>query len=296
MDAVTSTFELQLGAGARWELTPAAAPSRPPPDADDDGIADDVDRCPAEAEVFNKFEDEDGCPDQPDQDGDGLLDDADRCPFDAENVNQIDDADGCPDADDDRDGILGSRDACPDRAEDRDGFKDDDGCPDPDNDADNIPDTHDTCPTEAEVWNGITDEDGCPDELPAKVKAFEGTLKGISFQVGKSRILPSSKRVLDRAVAVLVEFPGLRVMIEGHTDDRGPRDKNVDLSRRRADAVKWYMVDAGVAVDRLETAGIGPDRPLGSNKTNAGRARNRRIELHVIVGQPPVKPPAPPPP
>jgi OOP family OmpA-OmpF porin len=287
MDDVTSTFELQLGAGARWELAAAPAPVPRVADTDEDGIADDIDRCPNEPETRNAFEDKDGCPDDPDQDGDGLGDARDRCPWDAEDRNGIDDDDGCPDDDDDGDGILGSRDACRDLPEDRDGFSDADGCPDPDNDADGIDDMHDVCPMEPEVWNGIADDDGCKDELPAKVRAFEGTLRGINFKTGKATILKSSRRTLARTLAIMREFPGLRVKIEGHTDDRGERDKNLDLSRRRADAVKWYLIDLGIAADRIETEGFGPDQPVGDNAKPAGRAKNRRIELHVLpVPQP----------
>jgi outer membrane protein OmpA-like peptidoglycan-associated protein len=284
--SVTSTFELQLGVSARLG---GSGPSEPPTpaDTDGDGLADDVDRCPAEPETDNGFEDTDGCPDDPDRDGDGLRDDVDTCPADAENKNGIDDDDGCPDADGDKDGILGSRDTCPDQPEDMDGFQDDDGCPDPDNDADGIPDGVDRCATQAEVWNGIVDDDGCPDELPAKVRAFEGTLRGINFANGKARILASSKKRLAETVAVLREFPGIRIQIEGHTDGRGARDKNLDLSRRRAEAVKWHLVDQGIAADRLETAGAGPDRPVANDRTAGGRAKNRRIEIHVLpVPQP----------
>lgn len=292
-DTVTQTFEIQLGAGARWDLGSTKRPPPPLADADGDGIVDDLDQCPSEAETENGFEDNDGCPDSPDQDVDGIPDADDRCPTEPENKNGIDDDDGCPDADDDGDGILGSKDACPTEAEDIDGFEDQDGCPDLDNDNDGVPDPHDGCPVEPEVWNGIQDDDGCPDELPAKVKAFEGTMKGINFQNGKSKILPSSKKVLAKTVAILREFPQLRIKIEGHTDDKGKRDKNLALSRHRADAVKWYLVDQGVAEDRLETEGVGPDRPIADNKKKGGRARNRRIEFHILPTVQPGTAPAP---
>jgi outer membrane protein OmpA-like peptidoglycan-associated protein len=289
---ITSTLEVLIGASARWDLADRGPPP-PPPDADGDGIDDDDDRCPAEPETANELEDSDGCPDSPDQDGDGLADAADRCPFDPEDANGIDDADGCPDKDEDADGVIGSSDACPIDPEDRDAFEDTDGCPDVDNDADGVADALDTCPLEAEVWNGITDEDGCPDELPEKVKAFEGVMAGVNFQNNKAKILASSKKVLARTVAVLREFPGLRVRIEGHTDSTGAREKNLALSRRRAEAVKWYLVDQGIAADRLETEGVGPDRPIADEATKSGRARNRRIEFHLLPTSKPGTAPAP---
>jgi len=283
-------FEVMLGAGARWDLGEVKQPVPPPADADGDGFVDDLDRCPKEPETVNGFEDNDGCPDTADQDSDGIPDEQDMCPKEPEDKNGIDDADGCPDKDEDSDGVLGSTDQCPTDAEDIDGFQDQDGCPDLDNDGDGVVDPHDACPLQPEVWNGIEDQDGCPDELPAKVKAFEGTMKGINFQNGKAKILKSSRKVLDKTVAILREFPQLRIKIEGHTDDRGKRETNLALSRRRADAVKWYLVDQGIAEDRVETEGVGPDRPVADNKKRGGRAKNRRIEFHILPGLQPGQP------
>ncbi|MBS3926742.1 MAG: thrombospondin type 3 repeat-containing protein, partial [Nitrosarchaeum sp.] len=96
----------------------------PPKDIDGDGILDDVDSCPTQAETINGFEDTDGCPDAvppKDIDGDGILDDVDSCPTQAETVNGFEDTDGCPDAvppkDIDGDGILDDVDSCPTQAE-----------------------------------------------------------------------------------------------------------------------------------------------------------------------------------
>lgn len=88
--------------------------------------------------------------------------------------------------------------------------------------------------------------------------------------------------VLDRAKAVLDEYPEVKVEISGHTDTDGDRDHNIDLSRRRAEAVRRYLVDAGIDESRITTRGAGPDEPLGSNDTEAGKAKNRRIEFNLI--------------
>ncbi len=106
-------------------------------DSDNDGINDDVDKCPYEEEDIDGFEDEDGCPDI-DNDGDGIIDFKDGCQNIAEDLDGYMDEDGCPDPDNDGDGILDLDDACPDVAEDFDGFEDEDGCPDADNDGDGI--------------------------------------------------------------------------------------------------------------------------------------------------------------
>lgn len=255
---------------------------RRPSDMDRDGIADDFDKCPAEPEDFDGDNDGDGCPEF-DSDGDGIRDEADLCPKDAETKNGIDDADGCPEIDADGDGILGSLDKCSDAAEDRDGYQDDDGCPDPDNDGDGVVDAQDRCPTELETRNGFKDDDGCPDEVPKQLKRFTGVIPGITFEVNSDKIKKASFGVLDRAVAVLREYEDTRIEISGHTSDEGDHDYNVDLSHRRAEAVKAYLVSKGIAADRITTVGYGPDRPIADNKTKKGRERNRRIEFRLIA-------------
>ncbi|MEZ4402615.1 MAG: OmpA family protein [Kofleriaceae bacterium] len=284
--AVVSTVEVQFGLATGWDLapgarTPAVAP--PPVDTDGDGILDRDDDCPTEPETINGFRDKDGCPDVADRDGDGILDPDDQCVDEPETRNGIDDDDGCPENDDDGDGLVGSQDQCPQNAEDFDRFQDEDGCPDLDNDGDGKPDTTDVCPMEPETYNGFDDEDGCPDEVPKIVKQYTGVIDGITFDFGKARIRPTSKKKLNAAAKILREYAALRIRIEGHTDDRGKRDTNLELSRKRADAVKWYLVDQGIAADRIETIGHGPDLPRAPNKTSKGRAQNRRIEFHLLV-------------
>jgi len=284
-DHIVSTFELQFGVVYGWDLGGRQEAPRPK-DTDGDGFLDPDDKCPLEKETENDFEDEDGCPDVADRDGDGILDADDDCPDEPENKNGIDDEDGCPELDPDSDGLVGTQDACPTDAEDFDKFQDEDGCPDTDNDNDTIPDVSDACPGEPETWNGFEDTDGCPDVLPAVLKEFTGAIQGITFEYGKARIRPTSKKALDQAAATLREYTSIRLRVEGHTDDRGKREANMTLSLKRADAVKWYLIDKGIAADRIETVGLGPDRPRATNKTNKGRAENRRIEFHIVFQDP----------
>jgi len=142
----------------------------PEGDNDLDTIPDKTDKCPNQAEDQDGFEDTDGCPDL-DNDKDGIPDTGDRCVSEAETKNGFDDTDGCPDVSDkDRDGVPDDKDQCPDGAEDTDGFEDTDGCPDPDNDKDGIPDDQDECVDEPETMNKFEDEDGCPDDPKQKTK------------------------------------------------------------------------------------------------------------------------------
>jgi OOP family OmpA-OmpF porin len=217
-----------------------------------------------------------------DRDGDGIPDDLDKCPNEPEDKDGFQDEDGCPDLDNDGDGIPDTLDKCPNEPEDKDGFQDEDGCPDPDNDGDGIPDIIDKCPNEPETFNNYQDADGCPDEVPAAVKKFTGVIEGINFKTGSADILPGSYVLLDRAAKVLQDYPDVKLEISGHTDNRGKADYNRDLSQRRADAVKTYFVTRGVASERLQSIGYGPTRPIANNKTQSGRATNRRTEFRLI--------------
>jgi OmpA-OmpF porin, OOP family len=152
-----------------------------------------------------------------------------------------------PAADPDGDGIVGDADRCPDQAEDFDGFEDDDGCPEPDNDHDGIDDARDACPAEPETRNGFEDDDGCPDQLPADVTAALAT--PLTFEPGRARVTEPARTALRALLAILEAHPGLRLAIVGHPDRAG----NADLAKRRAEAVKWYLIDQGVIEDRLAT-------------------------------------------
>ena len=228
-----------------------------------------------------------------DPDKDGIVGAADKCPNEAEDKDGFEDADGCPDLDNDKDGIPDATDKCPNEAEDKDGFEDADGCPDPDNDKDGIPDATDKCPNEAETQNGFQDADGCPDQIPEKLKKFTGAIQGITFQTGSAELAPASFKILDQALAVLVEFKDVKLEIQGHTDDVPLKDTkkfkdNTALSQARADSVKAYFVKKGVEDARLTSRGYGDAQPVEDPKTlkgpklNAARGRNRRVEFKLM--------------
>lgn len=107
-------------------------------------------------------------------------------------------------------------------------------------------------------------------------------LRGVNFDFDKSDIRPDSRPVLDEAADALKESPNVRVAVEGHTDAVGTEMYNEKLSVRRAEAVFRYLVNHGVAPQRLEVAGYGKSRPVADNETESGRAQNRRVELHVL--------------
>ncbi len=274
--------------------TPTGCPAAK--DGDGDGVPDKRDECPERpAKTAN------GCP-APDSDGDGVPDARDRCPDKKASTT-----DGCPVADGDGDGVPDAQDKCPKVAaktadgcpppvgdSDGDGVKDDvdkcpkrpaktaDGCPVADRDKDGIPDAKDKCPNKPETRNGFRDNDGCPDKLPKKLKRFTGTIRGINFATGKAKIRRRSFRVIKKVARMLKKYKAIRLEISGHTDNRGKRAKNVELSRRRAQAVKDYLVTRGIDGARLTVKGVGPDKPIASNKRRRGRAKNRRIEFKIL--------------
>jgi outer membrane protein OmpA-like peptidoglycan-associated protein len=252
----------------------------PDADNDKDNLLDQNDKCPDLAEDVDAFQDEDGCPDL-DNDNDGIPDKDDRCPNEPEDFDGDQDTDGCPDLvkDSDSDGIADDVDRCPLQAEDVDGFQDDDGCPDLDNDLDGIPDANDKCPNAPETFNGIDDEDGCPDE---KVIQQQGVLKGVNFESGSAVLTPDSYKVLDQAVRSLMAYPEVRVEIRGYTDNVGKASFNLGLSERRAEAVKQYLVNAGIDPARIVAKGFGEENPVSTNATPEGRAQNRRIEFRRL--------------
>jgi outer membrane protein OmpA-like peptidoglycan-associated protein len=109
--------------------------------------------------------------------------------------------------------------------------------------------------------------------------AGRARIYGILFDVDSATIRPESKPVLDEVVASLAAQPGWQLTIEGHTDSTGSAEHNRVLSQQRADAVKAYLVAAGIDPTRLQTAGFGASQPVADNSTELGRSQNRRVEL-----------------
>ena len=251
----------------------------PDVDNDGDGILDVNDKCPNEAEDYDAYQDEDGCPDV-DNDGDGIPDVKDKCPNKAEDYDGYQDEDGCPDVDNDGDGILDVNDKCPNEAEDIDGYQDEDGCPDIDNDGDGILDVKDKCPNEAEDFEGYEDEDGCPDG-GAKISAEKFTLPADEiFSPNSSLIKVEGKKSLDEVVMQLKKFPDKKWRIEGYMDSNGGVRFLRSLSLDRAKAVLEYFTEfGGLKRENFQVFGLGENSPIADNNTEEGRSKNRRIEI-----------------
>jgi OmpA-OmpF porin, OOP family len=231
------------------------------PDRDEDGIADGSDDCPDVAgEVSFR-----GCPDT---DKDGIRDLDDDCPTQAGTAAYR----GCPVPDRDNDGVLDDVDRCPDQS----GLARLQGCPD--TDADGIADPDDDCP---EVF-GPAANGGCPEEeVATEPVSVDLTVENVNFALNSSVLLPSSNTPLDRVAELLREYPEFDLRLTGYTDDSGTEDYNQWLSERRARSVFEYLVGKGVAAERISYQGAGSSNPIADNRTEAGRAQNRRVTFEL---------------
>lgn len=257
-----------------------------PVDTDADGIANYLDNCPdiAGTVALN------GCPDK---DADGITDADDRCP-DVAGTSALKgcpdtDADGVPDIDDkcadtkagykvnetgctidnDMDGVVNEEDRCPDTA----GPASLKGCPD--TDADGVPDIDDRCPAS----KGTIANKGCPELTPEVVQKITKIASKLFFETNSDVLKVASTTELDELVTILKTYENSILTIEGHTDSKGSDEFNMTLSQKRASAVRVYLIEKGIAENRLKSTGFGETNPIADNNTNAGRAKNRRVEL-----------------
>jgi OmpA-OmpF porin, OOP family len=236
--------------------TPLAATE--PLDSDGDGVLDGEDQCPDTPRGMAV--DSSGCP--LDTDGDGVADSLDKCPATPRGVPV--DAKGCP-LDSDGDGVYDHLDKCPATAA---GVPVDKmGCP-LDSDGDGVYDHLDKCP---DTPRGLlVDKKGCPVSM---------TL-AIEFDVNKSDIKPAYHAELAQGAAFIKKYPDQEILIAGHTDSTGSAAYNQDLSRRRAESVRNYLIEKfGIKGNRLHARGFGETAPIAGNDTTEGRQRNRRVEL-----------------
>ena len=230
------------------------------PDTDGDGLQDKEDSCPEVAGPKELM----GCPDT---DGDGIADKDDACP----EVAGLSSLQGCPDTD--GDGIADKNDKCPTVA----GPKDNAGCPWPDTDGDGVLDKDDLCPD----VKGTVANNGCPEVTEEVIKTLNDYAKTILFDTNKATFKEQTYPVLQAMVAILKQYPTSKFSLEGHTDSDGKDAANLTLSDNRAGAVKAYLIESGIETGRLTSIGYGESKPLATNKTKAGKAQNRRVEVKL---------------
>jgi outer membrane protein OmpA-like peptidoglycan-associated protein len=231
------------------------------PDTDGDSIIDKNDECPTEkgSRATN------GCPDR---DGDGIADKVDACPDLAGDKAHK----GCPDTD--KDGIYDNEDKCPQVA----GTVENMGCPWPDTDGDGVLDKDDECP---KVF-GAKDNKGCPKLEKKELETVKYAFQNLEFETGRDVIRTKSYPSLNSLSKLLADKPNYGLKIEGHTDNVGKPEMNMELSRKRAEAVKAYFVKKGLDGSRFATEGFGMTKPITDNKTPQARERNRRVEMTIV--------------
>ena len=193
--------------------------------------------------------------------------------------------------DSDGDGLMDAEDRCPKEAEDPDKFEDADGCPDPDNDKDGIADASDVCPDAAEVVNGVDDADGCPDQGLMQLVDDRIVLEErLLFDKERARVKTEARKVLTAIVTLWKQHPEWHQMIvEGHTDVKGPEKYNLWLSEERANRVRAVLVELGMNGEQIAAKGFGRSRPRDTTRGPDSDQRNRRVEL-VIVRKKPAAP------
>ena len=250
----------------------AIGPDGCPADADGDGVPDASDVCddtPARARV-----DEWGC--AKDGDGDSVYDGLDTCP-DTPRGARVDAA-GCP-YDSDGDGVVDGVDACPGTQSGTPvGSR---GCP-LDGDGDGVHDGIDECPDTPPATR-VVDTRGCARSAPLFDEgSAELILKDVRFELNSATLTADSLEVLGGVAASLIDNPGVRVEIGGHTDSTGVDEYNLQLSSRRAESVRDQLIRLGVDAERLTARGYGEALPIADNDTPAGRVANRRVELKKL--------------
>jgi len=164
---------------------------------------------------------------------------------------------------------------------------DDDGCPDDapvdDTDGDGYTDDVDRCPYDAEDFDGVEDEDGCPDTRVSIENDYIKITEKLYFEFGRAVIQERSFSLLDEIAATISSNAHIKkIRIEGHTDSVGSESANRRLSQSRADSVSKALAQRGVEDSRLDAVGFGEGRPIETNKTEEGRAANRRVEFIII--------------
>jgi OOP family OmpA-OmpF porin len=266
----TSTNKIIYDLTTPWPFRHAKTDAVKPGDADGDGVADAKDTCPGTP--AGAIVDMNGCP--KDSDGDGVPDGLDRCDGTPRGVKV--DAKGCP-LDSDGDGVADGLDRC--EKTPKGARVDGNGCP-IDSDGDGVADGIDQCPDTNEEL--AVDKKGCPIPVNDVAQAFldaKSVSMNVQFASAKADIMDASEADLRKVGEVLTDWPDAKVEIAGHTDSQGSEKYNQTLSEKRAASVKAWLLAKypKVKASNLTTKGYGESKPLVSNNTAEGMAKNRRV-------------------
>jgi OOP family OmpA-OmpF porin len=252
-----ATFGINFAFGgekkiAETKVEEHAAPEEVVVDSDNDGVPDNLDKCPGTP--VRTAVDKNGCPRLPDSDNDGVPDNLDKCP--GTPAGMVVDKDGCP----------------------------------PDSDMDGVVDYFDKCP--GTPPNVIVDKDGCPPIVEQKQEAHAQVpdkvfiALNLQFDTGKAVVKRKYYKAVKKVADFMKEHPKTKVVIHGHTDNVGNKASNIRLSKARAESVRKCLIDNfGIKASRITAVGHGPNKPIASNEINTGRQKNRRIEAAIEAVQ-----------
>ena len=250
------------------------------PDQDRDAIIDPLDACVSVAGIAHPNPKKNGCP--ADRDDDGVLDAVDACPDVAGSPSPDPKKNGCvPDRD--GDGIGDAVDACPDLVGVASSNPKINGCPD--KDGDGVIDSLDACPDEKGPVREDPKTNGCAKQVVLTEKEIV-ILSQVRFMFGKGAITetvdPVSSELLSEVRDVIEQHPEIIVIeVQGHTDSVGDAAANRKLSRERAESVRNWLVERGIAQKKLVAMGYGAYRPIATNATDEGRTQNRRVQFII---------------
>ncbi len=276
-------------------------PAPPEPmDTDGDGILDALDNCP----FVNGPKENRGCPFD-DVDGDGILDKDDACP----SVKGLLAFNGCPAPDADKDSVPDAEDLCPNEPgtiltkgcpdADGDGIYDQNdsckylagpienfGCPYLDFDGDGVLDKDDKCPNVA----GPMSNSGCP-LAPQGVELTEAEriimanfLNSLNFEAEKAVLDSASFTAIDKLVDLLNAKPSYKISISVYTDNGRKPALSKKIAESRSEAIKKYLTDKSIAIERIKLSPVGGENFIAGNKTPEDRARNNRVEAYIFEG------------
>lgn len=149
---------------------------------------------------------------------------------------------------------------------------------DSDQDGDGVADIEDDCIDVA----GDPKNNGCPEISSENKKLLKDAIEGVKFETNSDVLLEESYAKLDLIAALMKKNPIFKLKLSGYTDNTGADDYNLDLSKRRAESVKKYLIKQGVSKKKLMAEGYGNSNPVADNATPEGRAKNRRVDFKIV--------------
>jgi len=170
--------------------------------------------------------------------------------------------------------LLDKDDKCPYNA----GPAKNEGCPYVDTDGDGVLDKDDECVNVP----GLVENKGCPEIVEEEQEILNTAFENLDFETSKAVIKEVSYTSLEELAALLIKKGEWKIKIAGHTDSQGKAQTNLILSKKRAEAVRDFLVQRGVSTERIIVQFFGEEKPVADNTTAEGRQQNRRVEMEVM--------------